>query len=84
MLEFEYIGRGYWRADKGAEQRLLSATLRSLEGHGYRCFWQGESGALARASGAYWCDSFAFRARSNLVCSHREDVLRTFERLCVA
>lgn len=84
VLEFEYIWRGYWRHDKGDDQRRLAAVLRSLEGHGYRCYWQGESGRLARASGPYWCDEFAFRVRANLVCSHRQDVLNTFDSLCVA
>ena len=84
VVEFEYIGRGYWRADKGAERRLLQTVLARLEGFGYRCYWQGDHGRLARASGAYWCDAFAFRLRSNLVCTHRADVRRVFERLAVA
>ena len=84
VLEFEYIGRGFWRSDKGADQRQLSSTLATLQRHGYDCYWQGESGSLARASGQYWCDEFAFRLRSNLVCSHREDILRTLDGLAVA
>ena len=84
VLEFEYIWRGYWRHDKGVDQRHLGKVLASLEKSGYRCFWQGESGRLARASGAYWCDTFGFRLRSNLVCSHRADVLSVFESMSAA
>ena len=84
VLEFEYIMRGYWRYDKGADRRHLGDVLARLEKFGYRCYWQGESGSLAHASGPYWCDAFAFRLRSNLVCSHRPDVLRAFEGLCAA
>ena len=83
VLEFEYIWRGYWRHDKGVDQRHLGKVLTSLGDYGYSCYWQGESGSLARASGAYWCDAFAFRLRSNLVCSHRADVLSVFDRMSV-
>ena len=68
--------RGYWRPERGMDQRRLRPVLDSLEARGYRCFWQGESGRLAAASGPYWCESFQFRTRSNLVCSHRPDVLK--------
>ena len=81
VLEFEFIGRGYWRADKAGDQRLLKSVLSRLERYGYNCYWQGESGRLAPASGKYWCDAFQFRMRSNLVCSHLPDVLRTFDAL---
>jgi hypothetical protein len=83
VLEFEYIMRGYWRADKGRDQRLLADVLARLETFGYACYWQGESGQLAHASGAYWCEAFAFRLRANLVCAHRPDVLRILDGLCV-
>lgn len=82
VLEFEFIGRGFWRSDH-AEQRRLADTLASLERRAYRCFWQGENGQLAPASGPYWCDAFQFRLRSNLVCSHLEPVLSVFKRLSV-
>ena len=81
VLEFEFIGRGYWRSDKAGDQRLLKSVLSRLERYGYNCYWQGESGRLAPASGKYWCDAFQFRMRSNLVCSHLPDVLRTFDAL---
>lgn len=80
VLEFEFIGRGFWRSDH-QDQRLLRDVLRKLESFGYRCFWQGESGTLAPASGPYWCDAFQFRIRSNLVCSHLPEVLREFDAL---
>ena len=76
VLEFEFIMRGFWRPERGVDQRRLRPVLDSLEARGYRCFWQGESGRLAAASGPYWCDSFQFKTRSNLVCSHRPDVLK--------
>jgi hypothetical protein len=82
VLEFEFIGRGFWRADH-ADQRKLKPTLDALSRRGYHCYWQGESGQLAPASGAFWCDSFQFRLRSNLVCSHRGDVLSAFEKLSI-
>jgi FkbM family methyltransferase len=84
VLEFEFIGRGYWRADKGGEQRLLRHVLARLEGFGYRCYWQGESGRLAPASGPFWCDAFQFRLRSNLVCSHLREAIQTFQALSSA
>lgn len=81
VLEFEFIARGFWRSDKGRDQRTLAPVLGRLEAFGYRCFWQGEGGQLAAASGPFWCDAFQFRLRSNLVCSHRADVLGVFCRL---
>jgi hypothetical protein len=86
VLEFEFIGRGFWRLDH-PEQRRRKHVLEALEGFGYRCFWQGEQhaagGRLAHANGRYWCDAFQFRARSNLVCSHMAQVLAVFEGLAV-
>ena len=83
VLEFEFIARGFWRADRHQDQRKLAPVLRGLETFGYHCFWQGENGRLAPASGPHWCDAFQFRMRSNLVCSHMPVVLREFERLSV-
>ena len=83
VLEFEFIARGFWRSDH-REQRLLGSTLQKLEANGYRCFWQGESGALAPASGPYWCDAFQFKMRSNLVCSHLATIVSVFHRLSAA
>lgn len=69
------------RSDKGPDQRLLHPVLARLEGFGYRCYWQGESGRLAPASGPYWCDAFQFRVRSNLVCSHLSAAIQAFDGL---
>lgn len=80
VLEFEYIGRGFWRRDH-PQRRRLPRVVDALHGWGFRCFWQGESGRLAPLSGRYWCDQFEFRARSNIVCSHLPRVLRAFHSL---
>ena len=50
VLEFEFIARGFWRRDH-ADQRPLSDVLRRLYRWGYLCYWQGDSGQLARANG---------------------------------
>jgi len=71
VLEFEYHSKGMWAASRAAaDRRDLKAVLHSLDAAGYTCFWQGDSGALAQASGAAWCDAFEIRVHSNLVCSH--------------
>ena len=61
----------------------LKEQLRSLTWVGYTCFWQGERGAVAQASGERWCNRFEWRGHSNLVCSHLTsliDELRAMER----
>ena len=71
VLEFEYHSKGMWSDFRPpSDRRDLKAVLRWLHGAGYTCFWQGDSGALAQASGAAWCDAFEIRRHSNLVCSH--------------
>lgn len=82
VVEFEYIARGFWRKDH-VDQRHLSHVLDRLDSFGYRCYWQGDSGKLARANGGFWCDGFQFRFRSNLVCSHLPSVLQAFEALSI-
>ena len=58
------------------EQRHLIDVLRVLQERGYSCFWQANSGRLGRVGpGEFWCDSFKFRFRSNLVCSHVPSIL---------
>jgi FkbM family methyltransferase len=60
VVEFEYHGIGAWRTIP------LNATVQQLlEDFGYRCFWQGNSGALAPFIRG--CD-YEFRKWSNLVC----------------
>ena len=76
VIEFEYI-----RAWHGS----LRDTLRWLDGRGYTCYWvgnHGNGGVLAQASGRCWRDCFVEpRGRwSNLVCSHRADILAVFQR----
>ena len=50
----------------------LKQTLHSLSTSGYTCFWQGERGALAQASGDRWCDSFELLSHTE----HIEQLLR--------
>ena len=82
LLEFEYHSKGLW-AEKlpVAERRDLKATLATLSASGYACFWQGDKGGLAEAGANRWCDGFEFRGHSNLVCSHREDVIGALRAL---
>lgn len=80
VVEFEYMRA--WKRVLG--ERSLQATLGYMESKGYPCFWQGNRGALAQASGKCWQEEFHTRIShrwSNLVCSHREDVLQVFRRL---
>ena len=56
VLEFEYHSKGMWSDFRPpSDRRDLKAVLRWLHEAGYTCFWQGDSGALAQASGAAWC-----------------------------
>lgn len=76
VFEFEYMRA--WKQHLGATG--LADTLRWLDGIGYTCFWQGNRGALAQASGGCWVDEFQTRIShrwSNLVCAHRPDLLDT-------
>lgn len=85
LVEFEYHHKGLWDATRPVgERRDLKAALSALATHGYQCFWQGDKGALARASGGAWCDSFEFRAHSNLVCSCRTELVEALDRVAVA
>lgn len=86
LLEFEYHGVGAWGAASReyGPRRNLSDILSWLDGAGYSCFWQGNSGALAPASGRWWDPAFEFRAWSNLVCSCLPAVVRELGRCCGA
>ena len=66
------------------ERRDLKSTLRALAQYGYTCFWQGDKGSLAAASGASWCDAFEFRAHSNLVCAHDAQILAAMRQVALA
>ena len=94
LVEFEYHSKGMWAAAlPAADRRDLKTALSWLHDAGYTCFWQGDGGDLAQASGAKWCDVFEWRGHSNLVCSHLPrvvDALRAWDcttaagRSCVA
>jgi FkbM family methyltransferase len=74
VVEFEYMRA--WKAQLGT--RALHDTLAWLHGFGYTCFWQGNRGGLAQASGGCWVEEFHERIShrwSNLVCAARADVL---------
>jgi len=76
LLEFEYHSKGMWAASQPpADRRDLAVVLRDLNAFGYTCFWQGDGGGLAQASGAAWCPSFEWRGHSNLVCSHLDRII---------
>ena len=76
ILEFEYHSKGMWAATMPlTDRRDLKRVLSMLHGHGYTCFWQGDDGQLAQASGGAWCNSFEWRGHSNLVCAHRADLI---------
>ncbi|KAL1507494.1 hypothetical protein AB1Y20_008330 [Prymnesium parvum] len=80
VVEFEYMRA--WKRVLG--ERALQRTLEYMEGVGYTCFWQGNRGKLAQASGECWTEEFHTRVShrwSNLVCAHRPDVLAAFRSL---
>jgi FkbM family methyltransferase len=71
LLEFEYHSKGLWAADQPpCDRRDLKGALERLSRRGYTCFWQGDRGTLAQATGEGWCDEFEWRGHSNLVCAH--------------
>lgn len=61
----------------------LRRTLERLRGWKYECFWQGNFGHLARASGGSWCAEFEFKRWSNLVCAHEPAVLAALGALAI-
>ena len=83
LLTFEYHESFFWRAC--AECRSLRGVLRWLDQRlGYACYWQGQHGGVARASGPRcWQEGFEFRAWSNLVCTARADLIEVLDRLPV-
>ncbi len=81
VVEFEYMRA--WKHVMG-DERALQRHLAWLDGLGYTCFWQGNRGALAQASGTCWEESFHQRIAhrwSNLVCSHRADILEAMRKV---
>ena len=82
LLEFEYHHKGLWDESlPPGERRNLKSVLATLHASGYACFWQVDKGSLAEANGARWCESFEFRAHSNMVCAHREPLVRALRGL---
>ena len=83
---FEYHSKGMWASTLAqGERRDLKRTLQTLHAYGYSCFWQGDRGGLAEASGERWCDSFEWRGHSNIVCSHLQPLVRAMRSLdCIA
>lgn len=78
VLEFEYSRK--WKLVLG-NSRPLGPVIEWLRERGYFCFWQGNTGHLAQVSAPCFREDnfhrFGF-TRSNLVCSHRPDILRVF------
>ena len=81
VLEFEYSRK--WKLVLGST-KPLSPVIEWLRELGYLCFWQGNAGHLAQVSAPCFREDnyhrFGF-TRSNVVCSHRPDILRVF-RAC--
>ena len=81
VLEFEYNRK--WKA-VFRDPRPLKPVIDWLYQLKYVCFWQGNKGALATISGDCYKEEtrnrFGF-ARSNVVCTHRADVLAVFRGL---
>ena len=80
VLSFEYHYMGFW-GRRAADGRSLGSTLGTLAAQGYTCFWDGNDGRLAQASGSCWQDAFEFRKWSNLVCTCRPKLRRAFREL---
>ena len=68
FLEFEYHSNSYWAADAEGS-RSLEQTLAWLQTLQYSCFFAGNAGCLAPASGPCWKPSLEIRKWSNLVCA---------------
>ena len=81
VIEFEYNRR--WKTVM-QNPRPVGPFIEWMRQHGYYCFWQGNSGALAQMSAPCYLEEtrnrFGF-ARSNAVCSHRGDIIAAF-RAC--
>jgi hypothetical protein len=78
VVEFEFNRK--WKS-RLKSARPLSPIIEWLRQLGYICFWQGNHGALAQISAPCYIEEtrnrFGF-ARSNAVCSHREDIIAAF------
>jgi FkbM family methyltransferase len=77
LIEFEYHGQGAWL------RRSLKAVLAWLYTSGYECFWQGNFGRVAPASGPFWQEQFELKVWSNLVCSHIPQIILEFYKMSI-
>ena len=74
-VEFEYHGIGHWgSAVPLSERRSLKATQQWLGALGYTCFMEAWD-TVAPISGPCWMDAFETRQWSNVVCTHRAELL---------
>jgi FkbM family methyltransferase len=74
FVEFEYHSIGYWgSAVPLSERRSLKATQQWLGALGYTCFLEADT--VAPISGPCWMDAFETRRMSNVVCTHRAELL---------
>ena len=78
VVEFEFNRK--WKAVLRSP-RPMEPIVEWLRQLGYICFWQGNKGALAQISAPCYVEEtrnrFGF-ARSNAVCSHRQDIISVF------
>ena len=75
FVEFEYHSIGYWgSAVPLSERRSLKATQQWLGALGYTCFMEALD-TVAPISGPCWMDAFETRRWSNVVCTHRAELL---------
>ena len=91
IFEFEHGNKGFWREDKGAEQRTLRAMAEGwLSKAGYTCYWETYKGRLVPVLGKCWATALLEQASphtlhwSNVVCAHERSTLDVFERHPVA
>ena len=75
FVEFEYHSIGYWgSAVPLSERRSLKATQQWLGALGYTCFMEAWD-TVAPISGPCWMDAFETQQWSNVVCTHRAELL---------
>mmetsp|Transcript_33710 Transcript_33710/g.88642 ORF Transcript_33710/g.88642 Transcript_33710/m.88642 type:complete len:302 (-) Transcript_33710:475-1380(-) len=78
VLEFEYNRR--WKVVM-QNPRPVGPFVEWMHTLGYTCFWQGNNGALAQMTSPCYVEETRTRfgfARSNAVCSYREDIVAAF------
>ena len=80
ILKFEYHGVGVWSAAHPYRRNLKDVINRLYEWD-YECFFDGNNGQLAPASGVNWCDQLEIRQWSNLICAHELLIVKQLRRL---